>query len=74
MKKESFLDKNSARLIVIIGTAMMIFFIYLWDAEKMPFEECLLICIFLGVGSITNTILLTGERIINKINELNKEK
>jgi hypothetical protein len=48
-----------------------------WDKEVpeiMPFEDCLLLCIIFGVGSIVNTILVTGERIINKINELNKEK
>lgn len=74
MKKESFLEKISAYFIAIIGIVMMFFFICLWDIEKIPFEDCLFLCILFGVGSIVNTILVTGERIINKINELNKEK
>jgi uncharacterized membrane protein len=74
MKKESFFEKISAYFITILGVVMMFFYIWLWDAEIMPFEDCLLLCIIFGVGSIVNTILVTGERIINKINELNKEK
>lgn len=74
MKKESFLEKISAFFIAIIGIVIMLYYIWLWDAEKMSFEDCVLICILLSVGSIVNTILITGERIINKINELNKEK
>jgi hypothetical protein len=74
MKKESFLEKISAYFIAIIGVVMMLGYICLWNVEKMSFENCLLICILLGVGSIVNTILVTGERIINKINELNNEK
>lgn len=74
MKKESFLEKISAYLIAIIGVVMMIYYVRLWDVGKITFEDCLLLCILLGVGSIVNTILITGERIINKINELNKEK
>ena len=74
MKKRSSLDKISAYFIAILGVVMMLCCIWLWDAEKIPFEDCLLLCILYGVGSIVNTILVTGERIINKINELNKEK
>lgn len=74
MKKESFSEKIGAYFIAITGTVMMFCDILLWEVGKMPFGECLLICIFLGVGSIINTILVTGERIIKKINELNKEK
>ncbi len=74
MKKESFSEKISAYFIAITGIVMMFGYIWLWEVGKMPFEECLLICIFFGVGSIINAILVTGERIINKINELNKEK
>ena len=74
MKKESFLEKIGAYFIAIIGTLTMFFNIWLWEVEKMPFEDCLLLCILFGVGSIVNTILVTGDRIINKINELNKEK
>lgn len=75
MKKRSFLDKISAYFIAIFGVVMMICCIWLWDAEKIPFEDCLLLSILYGVGSIVNTILVTGEIIINKINELNdKEK
>jgi hypothetical protein len=74
MKKESFLEKISAYFIAIIGVAMIFFYVWLWDVGKMPFEDCLFLCILFGVGSIINTILVTGERIINKINELNKEK
>lgn len=74
MKKESFSEKIGAYFIAITGVVMMFFYICLWEVGKMPFEECLLICIVLGVGSIINTILITGERIIKKINELNKEK
>lgn len=72
--KETILEKISAYFIAITGTVMMFCYIWLWEVGKMPFEKCLLICIFLGVGSIINTILVTGERIINKINELNNEK
>lgn len=75
MKKESFLEKISAYFIAIIGIAIMFYYIWLWDAEKISFEDCLFLCILFGVGSIVNTILTTGERIIKKINELNnKEK
>ena len=74
MKKESFLEKIGAYLIAILGIVMMLFFICLWDIEKIPFYDCVLLCILYGVGSIINTILVTGERIIKKINELNKEK
>lgn len=74
MKKESFLEKIGAYFIAIIGVAIMFYFIWLWELGKMSFEDCLLICILLGVGSIVNTILITGERIIKKINELNKEE
>lgn len=72
--KETFLEKINAYFIAIIGVVMMLGYICLWNVEKMSFENCLLICILLGVGSIVNTILVTGERIINKINELNKEE
>lgn len=78
MKKESFSEKISAYFIAyfiaITGIVMIFGYIWLWEVGKMPFEECLLICIVLGVGSIINAILVTGKRIINKINELNKEK
>ena len=74
MKKESFLEKISAYFIAIIGVVMMFCCIWLWDVEKISFEDCLFLCILYGVGSIVNTILVTGERIINKINELNKDK
>lgn len=72
--KESFLEKISAYFIAIIGVVIMFCSICIWDIGKMPFEDCLFLCILCGVGSIINTILVTGERIINKINELNKEK
>ena len=72
--KETILEKISAYFIAIIGVVAMFCYICLWDVGIIPFEECLLICILFGVGSIINTILVTGERIINKINELNKEK
>lgn len=74
MKKESFLEKISAYFIAIIGVVMMFCSVCMWDVEKISFEDCLVLCILYGVGSIVSTILVTGERIINKINELNKEK
>lgn len=77
MKKESFLEKISAyffTISAIIMMFMMFFAVILFDLEKMPFEDCVNLCILLGVGSIVSTILVTGDRIINKINELNKEK
>ena len=74
MKKESFLEKISAYSFAISLIIMIFFAITLFDLEKMSFENCLLICILFGVGSILNTILVTGERIINKINELNKKE
>jgi len=74
MKKESFLEKICAYFIAILGVVMMFFTIWPWDMKKIPFEDCLLLCITFGIGSIVNTILITGERIINKINEINKEK
>lgn len=74
MKKESFSEKIGAYFIAITGVVIMFFYIYLWEVGKMPFGDCVLLCIFFGVGSIVNAILVTGERIINKINELNKEK
>ena len=74
MKKESFSEKIGAYFIAILGVVMMLFSICLWDIEKIPFEDCLFLCITFGIGSIVNTILVTGERIIEKINELNKEK
>lgn len=74
MEKESFSEKISEYFIAITGIVMIFGYIWLWKVGKMPFEECLLICIVLGIGSIVNTILITGERIINKINELNKEE
>lgn len=74
MKKESFLEKISEYFIAISGVVMMFFTICLLDMKKILFEDCLLLCILYGVGSIVNTILVTGERIIKKINELNKDK
>lgn len=72
--KESFSEKIGAYFIAILGIVMMFCSICLWDIGKIPFEDCLFLCILFGVGSIINTILVTGERIINKINENNKEK
>ena len=74
MKKESFSEKIGAYFIAITGVAIIFFDIWLFNVGKMSFEDCLLLCITFGVGSIVNTILVTGERIINKINELNKNK
>lgn len=74
MKKESFLEKNGAYFFAILSITMMFIALTFFYLEKIPFEDCLCICIFCGVGSIINMILVTGERIINKINELNKEK
>lgn len=74
MKKESFLEKISAYFIAISMIAIMFFDVYLFNVGKMSFEDCVLLCIIFGVSSIINAILVTGERIINKINELNKEK
>jgi len=74
MKKESFLEKIIAYFITIWMIAIIFFDIWLFNVGKMSFEDCLLLCILFGVNSIVNTILVTGERIINKINELNKEK
>lgn len=74
MKEESFLEKISAYFIAILMIAIIFCSICLYDVEKISFEDCLLLCITFGIGSIVNTILVTGERIINKINELNKEK
>jgi hypothetical protein len=74
MKKESFLEKIITYFITIWMIAIIFFDIWLFNVGKMSFEDCLLLCIPFGVGSIINTILVTGERIINKINELNKEK
>ena len=71
--KETFLEKTNEYFIAILGVVMMFCFICLWNIGKIPFEDCVFLCIFFGVGSIINTILVTGERIINKINELNKE-
>lgn len=67
--KESFLEKISVYLIAIFGVVAMFCFICLWTAGKVPFENCVLLCIFLGVGSILKTILVVGDRIINKINK-----
>lgn len=69
MKKESFLEKFNEHFFAIIGVVAMFFCFCLWDVEIMPFEDCLFFCILLGVGSIVNTILVTGDRIIKKINE-----
>ena len=74
MKKESFLEKICAYFMSIFGVVMIGYYIWLWTVDKLSFEDCLLLCIIWGVGSIINTILVTGERIIKKINELNKNK
>lgn len=74
MKKESFLEKIIAYFIAIWMIVMIFFDIWLFNVGKMSFEDCLLLCITFGVGSIINTILVTGERIINKINENHKEE
>ena len=70
MKKESFLEKISTYFIAISMIAIMFFDVYLFNVGKMSFEDCVLLCIIFGVSSIINTILTTGERIINKINEI----
>ena len=72
MKKESFLEKIIAYFIIIWMIAIIFFDIWLFNVGKISFEDCLLLCITFGVGSIVNTILVTGERIINKINELKR--
>ena len=72
--KETFSEKIGEYFIAILGIVMMLCSICIWDIGKMPFEDCLFLCILFGVGSIFNTILVTGKRIINKINELNEEK
>ena len=74
MKQESFLEKISAYFIAIIGVSIMFIDIHLFNIDKMSFEDCVLLCILFSTGAIINTILVTGERIINKINKLNKDK
>ena len=73
-EKRKFFRKNHCVFYYYLDDSNNIFDIWLFNVGKMSFEDCLLLCITFGVGSIVNTILVTGERIINKINELNKEK
>ena len=72
--KETILEKIIAYFITIWMIAIIFFDIWLFNVGKMSFEDCLLLCIIWGVGSIINAILVTGERIIKKINELNKKE